>query len=80
MNQFNNLDSIIPGNLAKVSRKSGDFYHLTWKEDQKTVTRYIRLDEVKVVRAGIKMYQAVKKRLDAIARTNLRALLKKRDA
>ena len=77
---LNRIDfkTLIPGTLSKVSNQYGEFFHLTWKENQKTITRYIRIDEVKKVRTGIRAYQKVKILIDNIAKKNLRSLLKSR--
>ncbi|GEM_PF-5416493 len=74
------FSSLIPGNLSKITKKSGDFYHLTWKIDQKTQTRYIRLDEVAKVKKGIIAYKKAKAAIDKAAYTNLNLLFAKRKA
>jgi len=73
-----NFKLLLPGNLAKVLKKNGEFYHLTWKENQKTVTRYVRLDEVKKVREGVKEYNKAKKTIERTAKKNLKKIFKGR--
>jgi hypothetical protein len=75
-----NLSVLLPGSLSKVTYKHGVFFHLTWKENQKTITRYIRLGEVKRVMKGIKAYQQAKKTIDQAAQENLKDLLKARSS
>lgn len=72
------FSELILGTLAKVKEAGGSFWHLTWKEKQKTITRYIRLNEVKKVQKGIKAYKEAKATIDRIARTNLNRLFQKR--
>lgn len=73
-----NFTLLLPGSLAKMSNQYGEFFHLTWKENQKTKTRYIRLDEVRRVRQGIKAYQKAKSTIEEAAKKNLKKLLKDR--
>jgi hypothetical protein len=80
MNNKIDLESVLPGTLSRVSSTRGEFFHLTWKESGKTVTRYVRLDEVKTVEKGIKLYQKAKEILDRAARKNLSALFKARNS
>lgn len=69
---------LILGTLAKVKEKGGAFWHLTWKEKKKTKTRYIRLNEVDIVRKGIKAYKDAKASIDKVAKANLKRLFQKR--
>ena len=71
---------LIPGNLGQVRERGGTFWHLTWKQNGKTVSRYIRLDEVNRVRKGVKAYARAKEVLKNTAETNLQRLFKERKA
>ncbi len=69
---------LIPGNLCSFKNHGATFWRLTWKEKQKTKTRYIRLDEVDDVRRGVEAYAEAKAALERVARANLQRMLDKR--
>lgn len=72
------FSELIPGTLVSVKEKGGAFWHLTWKEKQKTKTRYIRISEVDKVKKGIRAYKKAKTTIDKVAKANLAQLFKKR--
>lgn len=79
MGRKNNHDELYCGTLCQVHKPDGKvFWHLTWKEDNRTVTRYIRLEEVPVIRKGIKAFQKAKNDLQRTATANLTRLMKGR--
>jgi hypothetical protein len=73
-----NFENLYCGSISKIIRKENVFWHLTWKKNKKTVTRYIRLDEVKRIQKGIKAYQKAKADLQKIATANLTKLMEGR--
>jgi hypothetical protein len=78
MPQDIDLSILLPGTLSSVTQQKNEYFRLTWKENGKTVTRYIRNDEVKHVRLGVKAYQNAKKTIDSVAHKNLKTLIRHR--
>ena len=72
------FENLYCGTICQVKRRGSVFYHLTWKNNNRTVTRYIRLDEVKKIQRGIKAYQKAKADLQKIAAANLDKLMEAR--
>lgn len=76
MNPKINFEKLYCGSLSEISKPGGKvFWHLTWKSDNRTVTRYIRLEEVAEIRRGIKAYQKAKADLQKAASVNLTRLM-----
>lgn len=69
-------EDIYSGSLCQIKKPGGlVFWHLTWKKDNRTVTRYVRLDEVPKIKKGLKAYKKAKKDLQRIAASNLTKLM-----
>ena len=79
MKQKIDYEILYCGSISQVTRNGKVFWHLTWKKDNRTVTRYIRLDEVKKIQKGIKAYQKAKADLQKIATANLERLMEERN-
>jgi len=54
--------------------KHGPVWNLTWKENQKTKTFYVRKKEVNKVKSGVEEHKQVKKLLKEISFLNLEIL------
>lgn len=64
------------GTLCQIRKPHGKvFWHLTWKSGDRTVTRYVRLDEVSRIKKGIAAYHRAKAELQRIASRNLSKLM-----
>ena len=72
------FSELIPGNLGRVKEPGGIFWHLTWKEKTKTVSRYIRLNEVDSVQKGVRAYRDAKAAIKKAANANLKRLFQRR--
>jgi hypothetical protein len=72
------FENLYCGSISRINRNSNTFWHLTWKKNSRTVTRYIRLDEVKKIQKGIKAYRKAKADLQKIAADNLDKLMEGR--
>lgn len=68
------FSELIAGTLCKIKRKAGVFWHLTWKENNKTISRYIRLEELSKIKRGLKAYSKAKRLLKKAAVNNLKRL------
>lgn len=73
-----NFETLYCGSICQINRHGNIFWHLTWKSNNRTITRYIRLDEVKKIRKGIKAYQKAKADILRIATSNLNKLMEER--
>jgi hypothetical protein len=74
-----NFENLYCGSICAIKRKGKVFWHLTWKQNNRTITRYIRLDEVKKIKKGIAAYQKAKADLQRIATNNLTRLMEGRN-
>lgn len=72
------FENLYCGTICKINRRGRVFWHLTWKQNNRTVTRYIRLDEVQKIKKGIQAYQKAKSELQRIATENLDKLMEER--
>ena len=70
--QINRALDLLQGSLHKNPSQRG--YHLTFKVDQKTVTRYVRKELVPQVRALTANHLRVRKLLQRLSDTNWRLL------
>ena len=61
------FSELIAGTLCKIEKTTGVFWHLTWKENNKTVSRYIRLEELPQIKRGVKAYYKAKQLLKKVA-------------
>jgi hypothetical protein len=68
------FSELIAGTICKIKKKAGTFWHLTWKEDNKTISRYVRLEELPRIKRGVKAYYRAKQLLKKIALNNLKRL------
>jgi len=73
------FENLFCGSISQINRNGNTFWHLTWKNNNRTVTRYIRLDEVKKIQKGIKAYQKAKADIQKIATDNLTKLMEERN-
>lgn len=70
--QINDALDLLQGSLHKNPSQRG--YHLTFKVDQKTVTKYVRKDLVPMVRAMTRNHLKVRKLLQRLSEANWRLL------
>lgn len=70
--QINDALELLQGSLHKNPSQRG--YHLTFKVDQKTVTKYVRKELVPQVRAMTANHLRVRKLLQRLSQTNWRLL------
>ena len=70
--QINDALDLLQGSLHKNPSQRG--YHLTFKVDQKTVTRYVRKELVPQVRAMTRNHLKVRKLLQRLSEANWRLL------
>jgi len=70
--QINDALELLQGSIHKNPSQRG--YHLTFKVDQKTLTRYVRKELVPQVRAMTANHLKVRKLLQRLSDTNWRLL------
>ena len=70
--QINQALDLLQGSLHKNPSQRG--YHLTFKVDQKTVTKYVRKELVPLVRAMTTNHRKVRKLLQRLSEANWRRL------
>lgn len=84
------LREALPGNLTSTQAWSkprgrsasapyGPVWRLTWKEEQKTKTFYVRQAEVQTVRRGVEQMRQIKGVVRDVGEINLELLIAERD-
>ena len=70
--QITDALNLLQGSLHKNPSQRG--YHLTFKVDQKTITKYVRKELVPLVRAMTRNHLKVRKLLQRLSEANWRVL------
>ncbi|OGF59091.1 MAG: hypothetical protein A2Y62_18150 [Candidatus Fischerbacteria bacterium RBG_13_37_8] len=89
LREIANCKEALPGNLTSAQGRSkpkgkaasasyGPVWRLTWKENKKTKTFYVRQGEVSKVEIGVEQMKKIKKNIRQIGEINLKLLIKER--
>jgi len=90
LRKITTLKEALPGNLTSAQGKSkpkgkaasasyGPVWRLTWKENKKTKTFYVRQGEVSKVQRGVEQMKKIKKNIRQAGEINLKLLIDERE-
>ena len=90
LRKITTLKEALPGNLTSAQGKSkpkgkaasasyGPVWRLTWKENKKTKTFYVRQGEVSKVQRGVEQMKKIKKNIRQAGENNLKLLIDERE-